>query len=110
MARTTKKPTTEKKTRNRRTHDEMIADLQAEIERIRKRAAVKKAKKSPALKALTDAVRSIDTALRSAESGTLKKALSEAREPLVAYLAMEGVPVPQRRGRKPKAREAGEAA
>jgi hypothetical protein len=107
-----RKPTNapEKKTRNRRTEEQRIADLQAEIERLQKRAVVKKAKKSPALKALTDAVRSIDTALRSADSGTLKKALSDAREPLAAYLAMEGVPIPQRRGRKPKAREAGEAA
>jgi hypothetical protein len=31
------------------------------------------------------------------------------RASLDTYLAMEGVPIPQRRGRKPKARQAGEA-
>ena len=104
MARKTKTTGGERpvKKRNRRSEEQLIADMQAEIERLKKRAQARKAKKSPSLKATTDALRSIDTALRSAEGGALKKALSEAREPLAAYLQMEGIPMPQRRGRKPK--------
>ena len=90
------------KKRIRRTDEQMIQDLQTEIERIKKRAQAKKVKKSPELKATTDAVRSIDTALRTASDAALKKALSEAREPLAAYLQMEGIPIPKKRGRKPK--------
>ena len=88
--------------RIRRTDDQLISDLQAEIERIKKRAQAKKAKKSPELKATTDAVRSIDTALKTASDAELKKALTEAREPLAAYLQMEGIPIPKKHGRKPK--------
>jgi hypothetical protein len=102
MARRNDVPEKPVRKRNRRSEEQLISDLQAEIERIKKRAQAKKAKRSPSLKATADAVRSIDTALRTAENAALKKALTEAREPLVAYLQMEGVPLPQRRGRKPK--------
>jgi hypothetical protein len=94
------------KKRIRRTDDQLIADLQAEIERLKHRAQARKAKKSPELKATLDAVRSIDTALKGAADGTLKRALAEAREPLVAYLQMEGIAMPKKRGPKTKAERA----
>ena len=90
-----------KKKRNRRTHEQMIADLQAKIESLKKRQVVKKAKRSPALKNTVDAVRAIDMALGANPEGPLKKSLAEAREPLVAFLQLEGIPMPKRRGRKP---------
>ena len=93
------------KKRIRRTDEQLIKDLEAEVARIKQRAQAKKAKKTPELKATTDAVRSIDTALRMASDTELKKALAEAREPLVAYMQMEGIPIPQRRGPKPKERD-----
>lgn len=95
-----KKTTTRK--RNRRTDEQMISDLQAQIEKLKRRAQSKKAKKSPSLKHCMDAVRKIDMALTAAPEVPLKKALNEAREPLVAFLQMEGIPLPKRRGRKPK--------
>ena len=91
------------KKRIRRTEEQMITDLQSEIERLKKRALAKKAKKSPTLKHTADAVRALDMALGTADSDALRAALTEAREPLVAYLTMEGVPIPKRRGRKPRA-------
>lgn len=89
------------KKRIRRSHEQMIADLQAKIESIKKRAVTKKAKKSPALKFTIDAIRSIDMALNGGPESALKKSLAEAREPLVAFLQLEGIPMPKRRGRKP---------
>jgi hypothetical protein len=90
-----------KQKRTRRTHEQMIADLQAKIESLKKRQVVKKAKRSPALKNTVDAVRAIDMALAANPESPLKKSLSEAREPLVAFLQLEGIPMPKRRGRKP---------
>jgi hypothetical protein len=96
-----KKKTTTRK-RNRRTDEQMISDLQAQIEKLKRRAQSRKAKKSPSLKHTLDAVRKVDMALAASPEMPLKKALSEAREPLAAFLQMEGIQLPKRRGRKPK--------
>ena len=95
----------ETKKRIRRTQEQMISDLEAEIERLRKRATMRKAKRSPAVKATAEAVRHIDAGIKAAESQAHKQALLEAREPLVAVLLLEGVAVPKPRGRKPNERK-----
>lgn len=99
MART-KSTVSAPKKRIRRNEEQLIADLELEIQRIKARAAAKTAKKDPATKHTTDAVRSIDLALSSASKPVHREALSEARTVLVAYLQMEGVKIPQKRGRK----------
>jgi hypothetical protein len=89
------------KKRIRRSDQQMIEDLQTQLERLKKRAQTRKATRSPSLKHTAQAVRSIDAALAAVDSAPLKKALQEAREPLVAYLMIEGIAVPKPRGRKP---------
>lgn len=91
------------KKRRRRTDEELVQDLQKKIGLLKKRAQAKKAKSSPAMKHMAVAVRSVDLALESAESASHKGALIAAREPLVAFLQMDGVMIPKRRGRKPRA-------
>jgi hypothetical protein len=89
------------KKRIRRTEDQLIADLQEEIERLKTKAAAKAAKKNPSIKYMSNAVRSIDEASAHATDSAQRQALSEARTVLVAYLQLEGVKIPQKRGRKP---------
>jgi len=109
MARSKSAPArpTESKTRVRRSEEQLIADLQAKIETLKAKAAAKAVKKDPAAKHTTDAVRAIDQALANASSSTQRGALSEARSVLVAYLQLEGVKIPQKRGRKPGWRKPG---
>ena len=94
-----KKPTAlaPAKQRTIRTPEQIVADLEAKIEAVKTRAKVKRARRSPELKALVQAVRSIDASLAEATDATLKTALTEGRAPLVAYLQLEGLPVPQKR-------------
>lgn len=91
-------PVAEKK-RIRRTHEQMIADLQAEIERLKVRAAAKEMKASPTAKHLLNAIRSIDAGLATEEegAGALKHVLADARKPLAAYCDENGLKL-----RKPK--------
>lgn len=86
------------KKRVRRTTDQLIADLEAKIEHIKVRAVTRAAKKNPAIKFTNQAVRAIDLALADAANGAHKEALTEARTVLVAYLQLEGLKIPQRRG------------
>jgi hypothetical protein len=87
--------------RIRRSEDQLIADLQAKIEALKVKAAAKRATKDPAAKHTAMAVRAIDEALAQAKDSTQRQALSEARSVLVAYLQLEGIKIPQKRGRKP---------
>ena len=88
--------------RYRRTHAEKIADLQKEIERLKTRAAAKKATRSPEVKNVVVAVRSLDKALETASDKALKKTITEARGLLASYLNLEGVPMPKKRGPRRK--------
>ncbi|MEZ6005455.1 MAG: hypothetical protein R3F33_14870 [Planctomycetota bacterium] len=94
--------------RNRRSPEEMIADLKQKIEEVERRAAAKQLKESNAIKHTLSAVRQIDKALEEAqEEGEtlLRHALAEARGPLSEFLEGRGVKLPKARlprGRKPK--------
>ncbi len=79
------------KKRNRRTPEEKIADLQAEIEKIKERAAQAKAKKDPALRHISSAVRAIDKAAAETKDSATRTALAEARGTLASCLALHGV-------------------
>ena len=65
--------------RTRRTHEQLIADLQAEIASIKARADREKAKKDPALRHVASATRAIDKALELSQDKVLRTALNEAR-------------------------------
>lgn len=77
--------------RARRSEDQLIADLQAKIEALKVRAATKAAKKDPALRHLSKAIRAIDAAMDATGDATLRTALQEARVTLGACLQLEGV-------------------
>jgi hypothetical protein len=77
--------------RQRRSVDQKIADLQAKIASLKEREAQKQAKKDPALRHASAALRAIDKALAaSADAGT-KRALNDARATLGACLGMAKV-------------------
>ncbi|TAJ15306.1 MAG: hypothetical protein EPO68_12430 [Planctomycetota bacterium] len=107
MAKRAANVTAEKK-RVRRTAEQIIADLQAEIVRVQARAAAKQMKQSPTSKCLLNAIRAIDAGLATDEegAGALKHALADARKPLAAYCDSNGLKLPKPRlprGRRPNA-------
>ena len=81
--------------RIRRNDDQLIADLQAKIAHIKTRAATKAARKDPALRHVTKAIRSIDAAMAETGDAAWRTALQEARVTLGACLQLEGIAVPQ---------------
>jgi hypothetical protein len=90
------------KKRYRRSPEELIADLQKQIERVKRRAATQKAKQSPELKNVLAAIRSLDKALETASDKPLKEAITDARNTLTSYLQLEGVSIPKKRGPRKK--------
>ena len=105
-------PTTKKKqTRTRRSADDRIAALQAQIAKIQTRAQEQKVKRDPALKHMSAAVRSIDKALKESEDKATREALNEARATVTACLALSGAApvngkgtlIPRQRREKPDA-------
>jgi len=91
--------------------DEMVADLEAEIARVKARAAAKEAKGTPDGQALILAVRAIEKAGRVAsETGNkeIVAALDSARAALAPAIVSLGIRIPEkaRRGRRKKSTEA----
>ena len=76
--------------RTRRTPEQRIKDLQAEIERVKARAARAEVKKDPALRHISAAVRSIDKAAGATSDAAIREALSEARATIAACLKLAG--------------------
>ena len=87
--------------RTRRSEDQLIAALEAKIAQIKTRAAAKAARKDPALRHVTKAIRSIDAAMAETGDAAWRTALQEARVTLGACLQLEGIAV------SPNARAAG---
>lgn len=100
-------PKPEKRTRNVRTPEQMIEDLEKQIEQVKRRAAAKKVKKDPSLRHINGAIRSIDKALSSSEDKPTREALTEARTGLAAILTLSGALVPTGRGGRAKPRGVG---
>ena len=95
------------KTYVRRTVEEQIADLQAEIERVKARAEAKQAaaevKGSPDGVAFLAAVKAADRAIRVAgehKNDAMIRALEAGRAPLAQHLVEMGVRLPDRKARK----------
>src|SRR5262245_27198496 len=99
-------------TYTRRTPEQQIQDLQAEIERVKARAAAKEAaaevKGSPDGVAFLAAVKAADRAIRVAgenKNNSMVRALEAARAPMAEHLVSMGLRLPDRkarRGRGPK--------
>ncbi len=93
--------------KKRRSPDELVAELQAKIERIKSRAAQQKARNDPAQRHMAATVRSIDKARKQCEDNATRAALVEARAALVALLLdgtqpyARGTLVPRQRREKP---------
>jgi hypothetical protein len=78
-------------TRVRRSAEQLITDLQRKIEHIKARAERKRASKSPALRHMSAAHKSITKALANCDDGATRQALSEAHATLGACLSLNGV-------------------
>jgi hypothetical protein len=81
----------------------MIADLEAEIERVKARAVAKEAKAQPESKVLIAAVRALDKAARVAieqRNDAMARALEAARAPLSEFLIAMGLRLPDRKPRR----------
>ena len=81
----------EPKTRNRRTADQIVADLEAEIERVKARAAAKEARQTDDGKALLGAAKALDKAITQAEGDEAVRALEAARATVGERLIAIGV-------------------
>jgi hypothetical protein len=91
--------TSETTKRARRTPEQIVADLQAEIERVKQRAAAQEAKADPNARALIGAARFLE---RTGDGCTAdaRRALDAARAILGEQLVAMGLRLPQRRQRR----------
>jgi hypothetical protein len=81
--------------RQRRTDEQIIADLQRKIEQVKRNAERKKAKRDPSLRHVSAALRSIDKAVAHTGDAATRNALGEARATLAACLALNGAVAPK---------------
>ena len=104
VASTTGEPTK----RRRRSAEERIADLQAEIKRLEAKKKAREIADSEAMKGAMNVIRSIDKALAAAEeenNSVLRHVLVDTRSPLADWLTGQGLDLPKARkprGRRPK--------
>jgi hypothetical protein len=93
--------------RVRRTHEQIISDLEKKIELLRQRAKAKEVEQSPGLKAAMNLVRSLDKAMDVAKSegnNALAHALADGREPIAGFFEKAGLALPK--ARRPRGRRA----
>ena len=94
--------TVTEKQRNRRTPDQIVADLQAEIERVKQRAAAQQAKADPQMRALLGAAKVLDRAGEGC-TGDVKRVIEAARAILAEQMAAIGLPAPGPRRKRQEA-------
>ncbi len=90
------------KQRNRRTPEQIVADLQAEIERVKQRAAAQQAKADPQARALLVAVKALDKAAESC-TADVKRALETARGILADQMTAMGLRISHTRRKRQEA-------
>jgi hypothetical protein len=76
--------------RTRRSPDDIVADLQAKIDKIKAKAEQAKVKKDPALRHISGAIRAIEKATAASSDAVTREALTEVWTILTACLAMSG--------------------
>jgi len=106
-------PKTETKKYSRRSTEEIVADLEAEIAAVKQRAAAKEAaaevKGSADGVAFLAAVKAADRAIRVAgehKNEAMVRVLEAARAPLAEHLVGMGLRLPDRKARRPRGRKA----
>ena len=100
---TKKKAAAPKKTRVRRSPEQIVAELQAKIDDVKARAAAREVKQSAEGKALLAALKAVEKASRVAQEAgdrAMLGALEAARAPLAEHLEEMGVSRPK--ARKPR--------
>lgn len=103
-----KTPSEGAKKRRRRSPEEIIADLQAEIKRVKDKAEAKKLKQSEAVRLSLSAIRAMDKGMEAAAdegNSHLRHTLAEARKTLGVQLDKMGMKLPKAnfpKGPKPK--------
>ena len=90
----------------RRTAAQRIADLHAEIERVREREAAKSLRADPGVKLTAQAVRALNLALAEAGEPDLVQALEAAKGALAEYLKAKGLRVPKPGKKRARAEQA----
>ena len=102
MTVTSENPTKKRKTR---TVEQRIADLEAEIAKVRQRDAAKKLKADPCVQEAAKLIRTLHKATSVAEEAkneALSNAVTIARDAVGSYLQDRGIAVPKRREKKTK--------
>ena len=101
------------KTYVRRTPEQVVADLEAEIAAVKQRAAAKEAaaevKGSPDGIVFLASVKAVDKAIRVAgehKNEALVRVLEAARAPMAEHLVGMGLRLPDRKARRPRGRKA----
>jgi hypothetical protein len=79
----------------RRTVEEKVADLEAQIVAVKAREAKRKARRDPAVSEALKAIKSVDKALGATQDAPMRTALHEARGTLAACVAVTGLVVPE---------------
>ena len=82
--------------RKKRTEEELIKDLEAEIRRIKERAAKRDAESSADGKAFLTAAKALDKAIANVTAPELLTALEAARAPLSQEMVRQGFRMPER--------------
>ncbi|HEV8244452.1 MAG TPA: hypothetical protein VGP93_01660 [Polyangiaceae bacterium] len=75
----------------RRTEEQRIAQLEAQIAELKAKAAARKVQKDPALKHVSKALKAVDAAASETKDAAMRQALEEARSTLSACLQLKGV-------------------
>jgi hypothetical protein len=92
----------------RRTEEQRIAELEAQIADLKARAAAKKVQKDPALKHVSKAIKAVDAAAADTKDAAMRQALEEARSTLAACLQLKGVTLTPAGSRRKRAAGGGD--
>lgn len=84
-----------------RSEEERVAELEAKIAAIRSRGERRKARANPCVKLTVGAVKLLDKALNATDDATARQVLGDARGPLSAWLALNGLVVSSAVAEKP---------
>jgi len=102
-----KKAAKSKETQKRRTAEERIAELEAQIRDVKDRAKLRELKKSVSVRRTLSIVKAIDQGMAEAleeDNSPLRHALADARRAIQGYAERSGVPISKGkmpRGRRP---------
>ena len=91
-----------KQRRKRRSSEEMIADLRAQIERVKQRVKAREVKDDSDISAATRIFLTLERARLSTGDKQFRSMLDRSHEDLKEYLLRKGVSLPKLRGARPR--------